>query len=77
MKDNCMWTWSEDEAQGMKICFEETDPEATDIWEQPEGTVGTDMTYTCLPAAVTEAKFTPPTDVEFMDLDAMMQGMGN
>ena len=27
IKDNCMWTWSEEETQGIKICFEESVPE--------------------------------------------------
>ena len=77
IKDNCMWTWSEEEVQGIKTCFEVSDPETPDVWEQPQGAVGTNMTYTCLPAAVTDAEFTPPSNIEFMDLDAMMEGLGN
>ena len=77
MKNNCMWTWTEGEVQGMKTCFEESDPETTDMWEQPQGAVGTDITYTCLPTTVTDAEFTPPSDIDFMDLDAMMEGLGN
>lgn len=76
IKDNCMWTWTEKETQGMKICFEETGPEATNLWEQPQGTVGPNINYTCLPAAITDAKFTPPANVNFMDLGAMNEGLG-
>ena len=75
IRDNCMWTWTAEEAQGMKTCFEETGPETTDVWEQPQGTTP-DMAYTCLPTAVTDAKFTPPSNVNFMDLDAMKEGFG-
>jgi hypothetical protein len=78
MKGNCMWTWTEGESQGVKICYDETDVETeeTDVWEQPQGTVGPDMTYTCVPAAVTDAQFTPPADVNFLDLESMMEGFG-
>jgi len=72
IKNNCMWTWSEGEAQGMKICFEESDLEMTNIWEQPQGAFGPDIAYTCLPTVVTDAKFTLPSNVNFMDIDEMM-----
>ena len=70
MKDNCMWSWSKGEAQGVKICFE------TDIWEQEEGTTPTEAGYRCVPAVVLDSKFTLPANVNFMDLDDMMGGMG-
>jgi len=76
IKNNCMWTWSEEEAQGIKTCFEESDSETTNIWEQPQGAVGSDITYTCLPTAVTDAKFIPPSNIDFMDIDAMKEGFG-
>jgi hypothetical protein len=79
IKDNCMWTWAEDESQGVKTCFEVTEGEAegSDIWEQPQGAVSPDITYRCVPFAVTDAQFTPPADVNFMDLESMMEGFGN
>ena len=76
IKDNCMWTWTTNEAQGMKLCYEEFEAEAADLWEQPQGAVGPDIAYTCLPTAVTDAKFTPPSNINFMDLDAMQEGFG-
>jgi hypothetical protein len=76
MKNNCMWTWTEGEVQGIKTCFEVSDSETADVWEQPQGAVGPDITYTCLPTAITDASFTPPSNVDFMDLDAMKEGFG-
>ncbi|MFC1625627.1 hypothetical protein ACFL1Q_01125 [Patescibacteria group bacterium] len=66
MKDNCMYTWSDKDNQGMKTCFEE---ETYDLWEQAEGSVPGG--YTCLPTAVTDAEFDVPAEVNLVDLDAM------
>ena len=35
-----------------------------------------DMNYSCRPAVITDATFTPPGDVEFLDLNQLMQGFG-
>jgi hypothetical protein len=80
MKDNCMWTWDETKGQGVKMCF---DPEENqDLWDpqtwdetETEGTQPPDVDYHCNPAVVTEAQFQPPANIEFMDLDQMMQGL--
>ena len=79
MKDSCMWTWDETKGQGVKICF---DPEENkDIWEpgtweatETDGAQPPDVEYHCNPAVVTDALFQPPTNIEFTDLDQMMQG---
>lgn len=82
MKDNCMWTWGEaagQGVQGVKMCF---DPEeGKDIWDpeswdeaETEGAQPPDVEYRCNPAVVTDAQFQPPANIEFMDLDQMMQG---
>ena len=78
LKDNCMWSWSEEENQGIKTCFEATEMEGeTDsIWDQA-GAASADMSYKCAPAAVTDAQFTPPANIQFMDLDSMMEGFRN
>ena len=71
--DNCMWNWAKGEAQGVKMCFEPQESE--DIWtdmEKEQQTVGND--YNCSPSVVNDAVFTPPSDVNFMDIDQMMQG---
>ena len=79
MKDNCMWTWGEGEAQGVKMCFEEG--EGTSFWEEseekmenmPQGAPA-NVEYKCRPGVFGDEKFTPPTDVKFMNLDEIMQG---
>jgi hypothetical protein len=78
IKDDCMWTWAEDENEGIKTCFEdaEIETEEADIWEQPQGAVSPDIEYRCVPYAVSEAQFTPPQDVEFIDLETMLEGLG-
>lgn len=73
MKENCMYTWAEGEAQGMKLCF--TDEEQS-MWDQTDTTENFPGTYNCLPSVVTDADFELPAGVEFMDLDAMMQDVG-
>jgi len=73
-KDNCMWSW-DDKKQGTKMCFEPTE-EGETLWDNPQQGTDMDLDYQCRPAAITDAKFTPPTDVNFMDLDDMMGPMG-
>lgn len=81
MKNNCMWSWSEDEGQGVKTCFEvadsdvaEEDGESVSLWDQ-QGSAP-NISYTCIPYAVTDSQFTPPSNIQFMDLDSMMQEYG-
>lgn len=75
IKDNCMWNWSPGESQGVKMCFEE------DFWDMPEESgregqvsVPIEAEYRCVPAVFSDAKFNPPADVSFMDLDELMKG---
>lgn len=79
-KDDCMWTWSDAQEQGVKMCFqpEEAEEMISGEREPTEGgqTMPADVDYNCQPAVFTDAKFNPPNDVQFMDLDEMMQGMG-
>jgi len=72
MKDNCMWSWNKSESQGVKFCFEPTET-GTDFWDVENAPQGN---YTCVPAVVSDAKFNPPSSVNFMDMDEMMQGLG-
>lgn len=74
-KDDCMWNWSEGQEQGIKMCF---DPEEADDMFSGEADTGqtnlpTDVDFNCKPAVFTDAKFNPPNDIEFMDMDQMMQ----
>lgn len=75
IKDNCMWSWSDEEAQGIKTCFEPAEGEDS-IWDSSD-TSDLSMNYTCRPAAIGDDKFSPPSNVNFMDLDAMMNGSMN
>lgn len=75
IKDNCMWNWSQGEAQGVKSCFEE------DFWEMGEeavqegqASVPTEAEYRCAPAVFPDSRFNPPGDVNFLDIDELMQG---
>jgi len=76
-KDDCMWTWSDAQDQGVKMCFEPE--EATDIFsgeaEAGETNLPTDANFNCNPAVFTDAKFNVPSGVEFMDFDQMMEGL--
>lgn len=74
IKDNCMWSWSQGENQGVKMCYEE------DFWEMSEehteegkAAVPVEAEYRCTPAIFTDAKFNPPASVNFMDMDEMMK----
>jgi hypothetical protein len=72
MKDNCMWSWSTDEPQGVKMCFEEDIFEES---EEAEGVVPVEAEYHCAPAVFSDSKFDPPANINFMDMDQMMQDM--
>lgn len=67
MVDNCMWAWNKGENKGIKTCFEETE-DGKDIWEM-EGPATVEGQYSCKPAVFADTVFTPPPDVNFMDID--------
>jgi uncharacterized protein YxeA len=74
-KDDCMWSWAEGQEKGIKMCF---DPdEANDVFsgeaETGQTNLPTDVEFDCRPAVFTDAKFSVPSGVEFMDMDEMMQ----
>jgi len=74
-KNDCMWNWSEGEKNGIKMCF---DPEEADEMFSGQAEAGqtnlpTDVDFNCKPAVFTDAKFNPPSSIEFMDMDEMMQ----
>jgi hypothetical protein len=84
-KDDCMWNWSDDREQGIKMCFEPEEAEQMLSGESKEGETDqnletdqdlpTDVDYNCQPTTVSDAKFNPPSDIEFMDFDQMMEGL--
>lgn len=63
--DNCIYTWNETakQALGSKICFEPKNNES--IWDQQGENKNN---YTCSPVVVSDAIFSIPTDVKFMDV---------
>jgi len=88
MKDDCMWTWSEGETDGVKICYQ--GEEAQNLWDNPEAAAESpapnaspetamspapQIEYNCLPAALGDDEFTPPSDVNFVDVGEMMKGV--
>ena len=78
MADNFMYTWEDGKTQGLKIAFNPEDfkADAEDLKNAPEAeqVALPDVNYKCLPSLVTNADFTPPQSVTFMDLDQLLQG---
>lgn len=71
MVDKCMWSWTKGESQGVKMCSEE------DAWDtEGEGSVPTEAEYRCAPAVIPDSKFDPPADINFIDMDEMMNTVG-
>jgi len=70
--DNCLWSWSKDEAQGVKMCFEPKEGE--DIWTDIQAQEKTaDVDYNCVPSVVNDAVFTSPSNIKFTDFSEMMK----
>ncbi|OGF99662.1 hypothetical protein A2Y99_01335 [Candidatus Gottesmanbacteria bacterium RBG_13_37_7] len=67
LKDKCMWTWNENNKQGVKMCFEK------DIWEDQKNVPQDD--YYCVPGTVSDSMFNPPGDINFLDIDKQMEGL--
>ena len=66
-----IYVWSG--AQGAKMAFAGLDASAS---TQSNGSVNLDqkVNYKCTPWTVDNGQFTPPTNVKFIDLSAMMKG---
>lgn len=56
--DNCMWGWNKGDTKGWKSCKKTTDEMWKDVNSEKD-------VYNCMPSAFTDAKFTPPSDVQF------------
>lgn len=65
MVDNCIWSWEKDTKIGVKICSN-TD----NMWDFPEESTGI---YSCSLAVFSDSIFTPPSDIQFMDIASQMQ----
>lgn len=82
-KDNCIWAWEEGNLQGTKMCFKPGEMEAAQTetetttqdqpnfqYQQPK------VNYQCQPAVFGEDKFNPPAEVNFTDINQMMENPG-
>lgn len=82
-KDDCMWAWEEGNPQGTKMCFEPSELESMETemegrpqeqpnfqYKQPE------VDYQCRPGIFGDDKFNPPVEVNFTDINQMMENMG-
>ncbi len=56
--DNCMWGWNKGDTKGWKMCAKTNDEMWKDVNSEKD-------VYNCMPSAFTDAKFTPPSDVQF------------
>ena len=74
-KNKCVWSWNDESAQGMKICYEE------DILEDGElpttGGINTQgYEFNCVPSVVADSIFEAPSDISFIDpMDLVPEGM--
>ncbi len=85
-KDNCVWTWMANNTQGMQTCYnneediysEEIEDEETTPETQPPGMdlqkPPVDVDYNCEKANINDSRFDPPSDIEFISLDDLMEG---
>ena len=81
-KDDCIWAWEEGNPQGTKMCMQANQEEMKqavdenkDMIEQ-QGYQPPDMDYKCMPAIFGDDKFSPPGNISFVDLNEMVERMG-
>jgi hypothetical protein len=74
-KDKCVWSWSDESDQGMKICYEE---DIMDDGELPTtGGINTQgYEFSCVPSVVSDSIFEAPSNISFIDpMDLIPEGM--
>lgn len=70
IKESCMWSWQEGETSGFKMCFETTDEglfPGMDPSQLAEN-------VNCSPTIVSPSTFSPPSNINFIDVDDAMTG---
>ncbi|MBU0570089.1 hypothetical protein KKB40_04940 [Patescibacteria group bacterium] len=74
-KDKCVWSWSGESNQGMKICYDEDIMEDGEL--PTEGGVNTQgYEFNCIPSMVADSVFEAPSDISFIDpMDLIPEGM--
>lgn len=70
-----IYAWVEGQPQGTKMKLVETEQQKPQEG-QPSGTPDMSVKVSCRPAFMTGNEFTPPSDIEFMDLSELMQKYG-
>ena len=85
-KNNCVWTWMGTNSQGMKMCYDteeeiyteegenEEMQEEMQMPETPLQKPPVDVDYNCKKANINDSRFDPPSDIEFISLDDLMEG---
>jgi len=66
-KGDCMWIWSSEDKEGVKMCFEDEEErdEVSEIdWE---------MEYRCVEEKISSDRFDLPDEVEFEDMDDVLE----
>ena len=80
-----MYTWSSLEEQGTKMKFSELE-DSTEDFDTPSASemkdaygefrdVQKETNFKCMPWIPNNSKFNPPSDIEFVDMTEMMEGM--
>lgn len=83
MRDNCIWSWVINEAQGIVMCYEPGDLEIEDehedpsFWDANHDAIPDDVEFTCKRTSVSDDLFEPPSDVEFVNMKDAMEEMLN
>ncbi len=70
IKESCMWSWQEGDTSGFKMCFETTDEglfPGMDPSQLAEN-------VNCSPTLVSPSTFSPPPNINFIDVDDAMSG---
>ncbi len=82
MKDNCIYSWgSRQPDQGVKFCFDPSEfekmiEEGQEFESQTEQSgPPPDIDYNCSPTVINDSQFNPPANINFMDMQQMMQGL--
>ena len=74
-RDNCMYLWEEGEKQGMKWCWEPSEGEeyTPELWGEEAAAAAFGYEYNCQPATVSDALFSLPSGIDFMDMSELME----
>lgn len=70
-KEGCIYNWDPETKKGIKMCL---DPE--EVWDDESAQIGIQDNYICRPAVISDAKFDPPSDVNFIDPFSQIPNLG-